>query len=59
MMMDHLLPFIQPQSLDWTYTNFEQSLAEFYIILLEEHLQVAVETLDAVICSSLWSQKLM
>jgi hypothetical protein len=31
--------------LEWTYTSFEQSLAGFYTILLEEHLQVALEML--------------
>jgi hypothetical protein len=29
------------------FTSFEQSLAEFYTILLEEHLQVALEMLEA------------
>jgi hypothetical protein len=42
MVMDHLLPSIQSQSLEWTRTSFEQSLAELYTILLEEHLQVAL-----------------
>jgi hypothetical protein len=31
--------------LEWTHTRFEQSLAEFYTILLEEHIQVALEML--------------
>jgi hypothetical protein len=43
MVLDHLWHSIQPQSLEWTHTSFEQSLAEFYIIILEEHLQVALE----------------
>jgi hypothetical protein len=39
-----LLPSIQPQPLsEWTRTSSEQSLAEFYTILLEEHLQVVLE----------------
>jgi hypothetical protein len=51
---DHLLPSIQPQSfLELTHTSSEQSLMEFYTILLEEHLQVALETLEVGICSSL------
>jgi hypothetical protein len=46
MALDHLLPSIQPQSfLEWTHTRFEQSLAEFYKVLLKEHLQVALEIL--------------
>jgi hypothetical protein len=28
--------------LEWTGTSFEQTLVEFYTILLEEHLQVAL-----------------
>jgi hypothetical protein len=37
MVLDHLLPTIQLQSiLEWTHTNFEQSVAELYTILLEE-----------------------
>jgi hypothetical protein len=39
--------------LGMTCTNFEQSLVELYIILLEEHLQVALEMLEVGICSSL------
>jgi hypothetical protein len=31
--------------LEWTRTSFEHSLAEFYTILLEEHVQVALEML--------------
>jgi hypothetical protein len=47
MVLDHLLPSIEQQSfLKWTSTNFEHSLAEFYTILLEEHLQVALEMLQ-------------
>jgi hypothetical protein len=43
MVVDHLLPSIQQQSfLEWIRTSFEQSLAEFFTILLEEHLQVAL-----------------
>jgi hypothetical protein len=47
MVLDHLLPSVQQRSfLEWTHTNFEQSLAEFYTILLEEYLQVALEMLE-------------
>jgi hypothetical protein len=35
MVLDHLLSSIQPQSLEWTRKSFEQSVAEFYTILLE------------------------
>jgi hypothetical protein len=35
------------------HTSFEQSLAEFYIILLEEYLQAVLELLEVGICSSL------
>jgi hypothetical protein len=46
MVLDQHLPSIQLQSfLNWTRTSFEHSLAEFYISLLEEHLQVALEVL--------------
>jgi hypothetical protein len=34
-------------------TCIMQSLAEFYIILLEEHLHIALETLEVRICFSL------
>jgi hypothetical protein len=47
MVLDQLLPSIQPQSfLEWTHASFEQSLAEFYTILLAEHLQVALGMLE-------------
>ena len=47
MVLDHLLPLTQPQSfLEWTHTIIEQFLAKFYTILLEEHLQVALEMLE-------------
>jgi hypothetical protein len=52
MELDHLLPSLQPQSLEWTHTSFEQSLVEFYIILLEEHVQVTLGMLEVGICSS-------
>jgi hypothetical protein len=59
MVLDHLLPSTKPPSfLEWTRTSFEQSLAEFDSILLEEHPQVALEILDVGICSSLQSPKL-
>jgi hypothetical protein len=45
---------VQPQSfLEWTHTSFEESLAEFYTILLEEHRPIASEMLDMGIYSSL------
>jgi hypothetical protein len=54
MVLDHLLPSIQPQTfLEWTVTNFEQSLTEFYTILLEEHLQIALDLLEVGIRSSI------
>jgi hypothetical protein len=53
MVLDHLLPSVQPQSfLEWTRASFEQYLAEFYTILPEEH-QVMLEMLEVEICSSL------
>jgi hypothetical protein len=59
MLLDRLLPSIQPQSfLEWTRTSFEQPLAEFYAILLEEHFQVALEMLEVGIYSSHQSPKL-
>jgi hypothetical protein len=57
MVLDHPLPTVQQQSLEWTHTSFEQSVAEFYTILLEEHLQVAFEMLEVGICSSLLASK--
>jgi hypothetical protein len=59
MVLDHLLLSVQPQSfLEWTRTSFEQSVAEFYTILLEEHFKVALELLEVGICVSLYSPKL-
>jgi hypothetical protein len=52
MMLDHVLPSGELQSLEWTCTSFEQSLAEFYTILLEEHVQVALDMVEVGICSS-------
>jgi hypothetical protein len=44
MVLDQLLPSVEPQPfLEWAGTSFEHSLAEFYTIILEEHLQVALE----------------
>jgi hypothetical protein len=41
------LPSVQPQCfLECTPTSFEQSLAEFFTILLEVQLQVALEMLE-------------
>jgi hypothetical protein len=54
MVLDHLWPTTKPQFfLEWTRTSFKQSLTEFYTILHEEHLQVALEMLEVGICSSL------
>jgi hypothetical protein len=44
MVLGHLLPSVQPQPfLDRTRASFEQSLVEPHTILLEEHLQLALE----------------
>jgi hypothetical protein len=52
MVLDHLFASMQPQYFSgWTRTSFEQSLAEFDTIILEEHLQVALEMLEVGICS--------
>jgi hypothetical protein len=52
MVLDHLLPSIQLLGMDsWTRTSFKQTLVEFYNVLLEEHLQVALEMLALGICS--------
>jgi hypothetical protein len=54
MVLDDLLPSIKQQSfLELTYTSFEESLVEMYTILLEEHLQVALEVLEVGICTSI------
>jgi hypothetical protein len=54
MVFNQLLLSIQWQSfLEWTHTSFNQFVAEFYTILLEEHLQVASEMLEVGICSLL------
>jgi hypothetical protein len=54
MVLDHLLPLVQPHCfLEWTRTSLEQSLTEFYTILLEEHVEVGLKMLDVGICSSL------
>jgi hypothetical protein len=43
----------QPQSfLEWARTRFEQSLVEFYTILLIEHLEVTLGMLEVGFCSS-------
>lgn len=53
MVVDHLLLIIEPKSaLEWTCTSFQQYLAVFYAILLEE-LQVALLMLELGMCSSL------
>jgi hypothetical protein len=53
MVLNRLVLSVQLQSfLEWTRTNYEQSLAEFYTILLE-HIQVAIEMLAVGIISSL------
>jgi hypothetical protein len=46
MLLNHLLPSVQLQSLEWSRTSFEQSLMEFYTTLLEEHIQVALGMLE-------------
>jgi hypothetical protein len=47
MVKGHLLPSVEPQTfLEWTRTSFEQSVVEFYNILLKKHLQVALEMLE-------------
>jgi hypothetical protein len=57
MVLDQLLPSILLHSfLEWTHTSFEQCVAEFYTVLLEEHLQVALEMSEVGICSSLVSK---
>jgi hypothetical protein len=54
MVLDHLLPSIEPRYfLEWTHARFEQSVAEFYAILREEHLPVALKMLEVGIHSSL------
>jgi hypothetical protein len=54
MVLDHLL-LQQSCRISWNglVQVFEQSLMEFYIILIEEHLEVASEMLEVGICSSL------
>jgi hypothetical protein len=52
--LDHFLPSVQQQFfLVRTDTSFEESLPELYVILLEEHVQIALEMLEMLICSSL------
>jgi hypothetical protein len=58
MVLDHLLPSAQQQSLEWTCTSFEQFVAEFNVIILEGHLQVALVMLEMGIYCSLYSPKL-
>jgi hypothetical protein len=54
MVLDHLLSSVQPQSfLEWSRTSFEQSIAEFYTVVLEAHLQGALQMLEVGICSLL------
>jgi hypothetical protein len=54
--LDHILPSALHQPLEWTRASSEQSLVEFYAIVLEEHLQVALEMLEVGICASLVSK---
>jgi hypothetical protein len=43
LVLDHLFLSTQLQSfLEWIHGSFEQSLAEFYTTLLEEHLHIAL-----------------
>jgi hypothetical protein len=59
MVLDHLLLSIQQQSfLEWNFTGFEQSLAEFYNFLLEERLQIALEILEVRACFQVWTLNL-
>jgi hypothetical protein len=45
--LDHHLPSVQSQPfLKLTHANLEQSLTEFYTILVEEQLKVALEMLQ-------------
>jgi hypothetical protein len=47
------ISIIKTQSfLEWTCTSFGQSLAKFFTIPLEEHLQVVLQMLEVGICSS-------
>jgi hypothetical protein len=48
MMLDHLLPLIEAQSLmEWTCTSLQQPLAEFYTILPEGRHQIILEMFEA------------
>jgi hypothetical protein len=59
MVPDLLLSSILPQFfLELTRTSFEQSLAEFYTILLTEYLQVALDMMEVEIRLFLQSPKL-
>jgi hypothetical protein len=49
------LQYSRNHSWDGLGTSSEQSLVEFYIILLEGHLQVSLEILEVEICFSLQS----
>jgi hypothetical protein len=53
LVLEQLLPSIQLQFSEWSHRSFEQFLAEFYAVLLEEH--VALEMLKVRIYSSLLS----
>jgi hypothetical protein len=45
--LNQLLTSLQPQLfLEGTRASFKQSVSEFHTILLEEHLQVALEMLE-------------
>jgi hypothetical protein len=55
MVLDHLC-LQYSHSPSWNgLVQVLNSLAEFYTILREEHLQIALEMVEAGICSSLWS----
>jgi hypothetical protein len=59
MAVGYLLLSVQLHSLlEWTRTSFEHSLPEFYIIILEDYLQVALQMLEVGMSSSLYSPKL-
>jgi hypothetical protein len=54
MVVEHLFPSVWLQAfLKLACASFEQPLAEFCIILLEEHLQVALEMSEVGLYSSL------
>jgi hypothetical protein len=60
MVLDHHLSSVQPQSfLKWIRASIERSIAKFYAVVLQEHVQVALEILEVLICSSTKSPKIV